>query len=154
MAAVVKSVNHGYAELVRVVFGFGNPKIVVGVLAKDADRTEKGSGARLIDVALWNEFGTETIPARSFLRTTFNQTEPEARRMLLALMKAVLAGKTTKEKALNLLGQWAQGQVQARMATSIPPPNRPSTIRQKGSSTTLIDSGQLRSAISYAVRDT
>jgi hypothetical protein len=150
--AVVKSVDHGYDALTLVVFGFGRPEVVVGILAKDAGRTEK-DGTTLIDVGTWNEFGTETIPARSFIRAWFDQDQEEARRVLIALMKAVLAGKTMKEKALQMLGQWAQGRVQARMATSIPPPNAPSTVRQKGSTTTLIASGQLRSGISYGVRE-
>lgn len=151
-AVVKKDEDKGYEALARVVFGFGNPQVVVGILAKDAGRTE-ADGTTVLDVGIYNEFGTPTIPPRSFLRAWFDQAQPEMRKTLLALMKAVLAGKTTKEKALNLLGQWAQGQVQARIASSIPPANAASTVRQKGSSGTLIDTGQLRSAISYGVRE-
>jgi hypothetical protein len=146
----VKKVDHGYDAMVKTIYGIGHPEVVVGILAKNAGRND--GGATVLDVAVWNEFGTDTIPARSFLRAWFDESGPAQRALIVALMKAVMTGKTTKEKALELLGQWAQGQIQARIASSIPPPNAPSTVRQKGSSTTLIHRGILRSSISYAVR--
>ena len=66
-------------------------------------------------------------------------------------MQSVIAGKRTKDEVLELLGQQCVGQIQERISEGIDPPNAPSTIRQKGSSTPLIDTGALRSAVNYRV---
>jgi len=152
VSVALKRTDHGYDALKKTVLEWGNPVVAVGILGAAATQTEKG-GASLLEVGTWNEFGTETIPARSFIRATLDQEETAAKDLIVKLTQAVIKGKMTKAQALQLLGVWAQGRVQARIASSIPPPNAPSTIRQKGSSTTLINTGQLRSAISYEVRD-
>lgn len=157
----VKSIDHGYDALVKRVYGLGTPSVSMGILAKDGDEPKKGAEGevpakgepvRLIDVAGWAEFGTDTEPERSFIRAWFDQASPQMREDLRKLMVLVVQGKMTKEQALELLGQKGVGEIQARIAAGIAPENAASTIEAKGSSTPLIAGGQLRSAISYAVK--
>lgn len=89
------------------------------------------------------EHGTSRIPARPFLIPAI-QTHAEALRHLnAALLVKVLHGEMDKKTALGKLGAYGQGLVQQQIRATTEPPNAPSTIRQKGSSHPLIDSGQM-----------
>jgi hypothetical protein len=153
MAAEIKDVDHGYKALVERVFGFQKPVIDVGILE---DGPHGDDDVTVLQVGIFNEFGTANAPARSFIRAWFDENEGQLRADIAVLMESVIAGKRTKEQILELIGQRAVAQIQARMATNIPPPNRPSTIKRKGkggSTTTLIDTGILRSSITYKVKE-
>lgn len=152
MAVEIKDVDHGYEALRRRVFGFGDPKLSVGILEGQGGEEAKGSsGATLLEIAIDNEFGTDRIPARSFVRAWFDESKAEIKAQLRNVMIGIIKGKLTKEQALERVGLWAAGQMQARIARGIAPPNAEATVRQKGSSTPLIATGQLRGAISYKV---
>ena len=62
-----------------------------------------------------------------------------------------LKGTLTEEQALNQVGAAVAGMVQAKIASNIPPALAPETIERKGSSVALIDTGQLRSSITWQV---
>lgn len=151
MATTIRDTDHGYKALVERVYGFAKPSIDVGILAEDGSEVHGDDDVTIIAVATFNEFGTESIPARSFIRDWFDTAEPKLRQDLVTLMQSVIAGKRTKDEVLELLGQQCVGQIQERISEGIDPPNAPSTIRQKGSSTPLIDTGALRSAVNYRV---
>ncbi len=55
------------------------------------------------------------------------------------------------DSALELVGQVAQGKVQEYMTNLTTPPNAQSTIKKKGSSNPLIDTGALRQSVTYTV---
>ena len=151
MSKAVKDVDHGYTELVKRVFAMGAPDIDVGVLEnKGADKAE-GDDVRVVDVASWAEFGTDTQPERSWLRAFFDEHKEECRNKLADLLKKVIEGTLTEDQALEQFGLWAVGQIQKRIADGIAPENAPSTIEKKGSDKPLIDTGVFRSAISYRV---
>lgn len=158
LTARITDRDRGYKELRKRVFGTANPKISVGILDSDAEEPARGGSEEepltILEVAIINEFGSEDgqhPPARSFLRAWFDGARDDILDRLQKEMQGVIAGKRTKEQALERVGMWAVGQIQARIAAGIAPPNAESTIRRKGSSTPLIDVGALRSAISYKV---
>lgn len=152
MALHLRDTDHGYRDLLARVFGLrSRANVDVGIL--DAGE-EHGEGAvTVLQVAAFNEFGTATIPERSFIRAWFDEHEGELRKEFAALMRNVVEGKRTREQILELLGQRCVGQIQQRIAAGISPANAPSTVRRKGSSTPLIDTGVLRSSISYRVKE-
>jgi hypothetical protein len=151
----VRDTDHGYDALVKRVFEFERPRIEVGILEEDGAAPHGGGGdpVTIIEVAVWNEFGTENIPARSFIREWFDTHESELRVALKALMISVVRGQRTKEQILELLGQMAVGQIQERISEGIPPENAPATVARKGSSTPLVNTGVLRSSVSYRVEE-
>jgi hypothetical protein len=159
MAAQLKDVDRGYGALVQRVFGMAAKRARVDVGILDGDRPHSGGGGEdsvdhavsILQVAIWNEFGTATIPERSFIRAWFDENEGKLRQELAVLMRSVLEGKRTREQILELVGQRAVAQIQARIAAGIAPENAPSTVEKKGSSTPLINTGALRSAVSYRV---
>lgn len=144
----VKDVDRGYKDLLERAKMHG--VIKVGILTADADKAYDDA-VTVLQVAMWNEFGTEHIPERSFLRAWFDENESKCREAVKRMASSVLAGKYKPEQALQLVAQRFVGEIQKRMAQGVPPPNAASTIARKGSDKPLIDTGQLRSSISYVV---
>ena len=110
------------------------------------------AGADVIAKAAANEFGTETIPERSFMRSTVDE---EQRVYLDHLERA--AGEFADGRqgravqTLERLGLRAVGDIQEKIVELRDPPNAPSTIASKGSSNPLIDTGNMRQSVDYLV---
>lgn len=108
-------------------------------------------GTQLLEIAMTHEFGTLDIPKRSFLRAW---VDGNGRAISAALEKVSIEVSDPKDgvsKALNQLGAWAAGQIQARISRRIAPALSPTTIERKGSSTPLINKNTLRSSITWKV---
>lgn len=72
-------------------------------------------------------------------------------RLRVEATKVVIEKKYNLRVALDRFGLWAVGEIQQRIADGIPPPNAQSTVDRKGSSTPLIETGQLRASIKHKV---
>ena len=98
------------------------------------------------EVAAWNHFGTEKIPARPFLDVAVVKNKA----VVAGAAKEVLAKGGSVSQAVGAMGAMAAGKVQQYIADIfIPPPNSPRTIARKGSSHPLIDTGQMRQSITW-----
>ena len=75
------------------------------------------------------------------------------RNMLKASAKGILLGETSLRSSLTRLGIQAQGDIQKEIGALRSPPNSETTIRLKGSSNPLIDSGAMRQAVTWAIED-
>ncbi|MBR2140293.1 MAG: hypothetical protein IJ963_05470 [Phascolarctobacterium sp.] len=95
---------------------------------------------------------TIVIPERSFIRSAFDENEEKIGDIAWTAGEAVVKGALTSDNALKLVGQEVQGMVQRKIDTGPFVPNSPATIRRKGSSKPLIDSGRLRQSIRYSMR--
>lgn len=124
--------------------------VSVGVHAAEGAEAEEG-GLTVLDVAIFNEFGLG-VPERSFLRAWIDENEAQNSELLRRAAKMALKGDKTLHEALELLGMKFAGGIQQRIAQGISPANAPATIAKKGSDKPLIDTGQLRQAITHAVR--
>lgn len=150
----VRDVDRGAKALLARVEAIARKVVIkVGIFAREGEELHKGgseSGAiTVLDVAIWNEFGTDTIPERSFIRSYYDANRERVIGWILAAARSyVLNGD---RKAFELVGQKIVGEIQLRIAQGIPPPNAPSTVARKGSSKPLVDTGQLRSSITYKV---
>ena len=127
------------------------PAVDVGVIGSEAG-ADKGDGITVAMVAEWAELGLGQ-PMRSWLRGWIDEAQGEIEQRISVETRAVLEGKRTQRVALARIGVWAAGQIRARIAAGIEPANADSTIERKGSSTPLIDTGQLRSSITSRVVD-
>lgn len=101
--------------------------------------------------AIYNEFGTTRIPERPFMRITMRTNRAKYQRFLATNARWILNESVTINSALRRLGMIAVGDIQDMISSNVPPPNAPSTVRRKGSSTTLIDTGNMRQAVTYEV---
>ncbi len=121
--------------------------LYVGVFAED-DST-------LFKKAIYNEYGTANIKKRSFIRSTFDENVGKVQKLLLKRIKIFLdsGGSTDLENTYNALGILLQGKIKNKITNLKTPPNKKSTIKAKGSSNPLIDTGQLRRRIDYEVHN-
>lgn len=104
-----------------------------------------------IEKAVWNEFGTRRIPERPFMRNAMRNNRHKYLQALRTSARKLLLGETALGTVLNKLGIVAQGDIQMEITTLMTPPNAASTIRQKGSSKPLIDTGAMRQAVTWVV---
>lgn len=162
-----------FEQFVAKLKDLGRVEVFIGVLASgDAQKphhppsrpTSDGgeSPVRLsvptqVDVATWNEFGVtidgeEHVPERSFLRATIDLRHPQITSQAAKEFREVIIGKRSVRDAYERLGAFTVGLIQERISRGIAPENADSTKDRKGSSTPLVDTGQLRSAITHEVR--
>lgn len=114
---------------------------VIGAKAKEEHEDPEGGGKKLTNVQLAaiHEFGVPgRIPARPFILGTFSLHRAEYRAQLRALVgtwyrRATKSGAMPLRRALGLLGLKMEADMRNRVisGSGIPPPNAPSTIRQK-----------------------
>jgi hypothetical protein len=123
-------------------------KGIVATVGIHAEEGGAGDGSSsVIQVAEWAEFGTSRQPARPFVSSWADERGDKALAEIRdAIGEAVHRG-SSPAIAVDRLAQKFAGEIQSRIADGIPPPNAPSTVAQKGSSTPLINTGQLRAAI-------
>ena len=118
----------------------------VGVLGVKADQTHKDSSESVGEIAAKHELGLG-VPERSWLRGWIDENARLIDQTLNSVGKKGLGGREALHKALLQAGLVFEGGIKTRISNGISPPNSPSTIARKGSSTPLIDTGQLRSSI-------
>lgn len=83
------------------------------------------------EVALWNEFGTEHAPERSYMRKAYKDNEKLINQWKAELMKQVQDGELSVSAALDALGFRFQTLVQNAIQSNPPPPNAESTLEAK-----------------------
>ncbi len=103
----------------------------------------------IIDIAAYNHFGTSKIPARPFITVAMFENRSEIRDSLRSIGKNVIHGDLDMRTALGQVGVMAQGVIQGQIASNMPPPNAAVTIKRKGSSHTLIDTGGMMQAVTW-----
>lgn len=129
----------------------------VGVLeskgGNEMHNTDGGDPLTLVEIATIHEFGTEHVPERSFIRSTFLVKKvDELAAMQVKLARAIVMDGMDPMKALNILGAWGAAQVKNTITEDdVPPPLAASTIARKGSTKPLVDTGLLKNSISYEV---
>lgn len=126
------------------------PKLRIGVIGNEAV-TEHGMGSELTvaEIATIHEFGTQRIPRRSWLRDYVDGNKARIEVMLRNVAKrGFIAGLGS---TLETFGVVMVGEIQDRISDRIPPPLSSRTKSRKGSDVPLVDTGQLRSSITYQV---
>jgi hypothetical protein len=127
--------------------------VKVGVLQKEGeevytDENGKPQGT-LVLVASADEFGTDTIPERSYIRSTMDEGAKDFIKKMYGFWSQVMSGTMSVDMALDRTGMFAVGRIINKINSIRTPPNALSTIKAKGSSKPLIEDGRLRQSISY-----
>lgn len=91
------------------------------------------------------------IPERSFIRGGFDSSENKVISKGEDLLKQVVHLKLPVSAFFSALGEYTVGLIQEYMTDLKTPPNHAVTIKNKGSSNPLIDTGRLRDSITYKV---
>lgn len=146
MAAVTKSDNRGMEQYLRQVDALDGRGVKVGIQSDAGDE----EGTSILDIAIYNEFGTETIPARPFIRDFAQKNEKQLGMAMEKQAEQVGRGKPL-DTALGDLGAWAVNHQQAhvRASKSWAVPNAQSTVKGKRSDVPLVDHSVLVNAIRW-----
>ena len=149
MAKVTVKVQQRGGKKLRRLLREAGKGSVSGVKVGFFSTARYEDGTPVAAVAAWNEFGTETIPERPFFRNALAESERSVGRILQA-------GLDTKkmvvdEQLAGRVGAHVQGKIQDSITSLKEPPNAPETVRRKGSSDPLLDTGTLRNSVTWQV---
>lgn len=154
----IKVVDHGANSLLkRLAARVVGAHVQVGILAdapKKVGKGEEPTDLTLVEIAALHEFGAPGagIPQRSFVRGTVDAQKGAIQKLQKTLATQVFKGKIDRTKALDLLGMRIAAMIKKQISVGISPPLAASTVAEKGSSKPLINTGQLRSAITWFVK--
>lgn len=150
-----RQANPGWAKnLVKRATGLGGKEAAGGFpRGSSAGSQTYDNGASVLDVAIWNQFGTDRIPARPFIDNAVTRIEQDKSGSGAHIAKQVLDGEITAEQALKKIGQVAETAIREAITDDVYEPNAPSTIRRKRSNKPLIHTGKMRQAVTSVVRD-
>lgn len=138
-----------------LVFGVNNINV-----EKNGDTVELGS------IAIWNEYGTKTIPPRPAFRMglemAMNTRKPNIEAFLKNLANTVLTGQMKVRQGdldqrlkvlLTGIGQSAVKETKQIINAGSTTPNAPSTVKRKGFNHPLYHKGLLLDNVNYEVID-
>lgn len=108
-------------------------------------------GTDICDVAAWNELGTANMPSRPFLRKSVDENEGKINSFLQSKKKDLVRG-VPAEQVLKEIGIFQKDLIQEKITDGSFAPNAESTVRQKGNSKPLIDSGRMRQSVNYVIQ--
>lgn len=91
------------------------------------------------------------IPERSFLRAGWDNHKDEVIKKTDPLIADVLGGTMSADQFCQTVGLLLKSKIQDYAVDLRSPANHPFTIKRKGSSNPLVDSGDMVGAISYEV---
>ena len=147
--ATTKYIDRGYYAIKKQLEIANTKTVSVGVL----NGSEAHGDVTVGEIATWNHYGTANIPARPFIVGPIDAKQAELQNLVKRLTAGISTGKIDTEFALNVLGQKLRDTCVSAINNREFEPNADSTIAKKGSSTPLVDTGQLKGAIAFEIVD-
>jgi len=163
MANTVREIDHGWAAFKKTVDALHRqrPRVVTGLVGEAAGAVHQDAerGESVAEIGRRNEFGIG-VSERSFLRANFDENRDKYHRYMVNGMRREVVGVARTNQpidahssvTLKRLGLKVEGDVKRKIRGHIPPPNTPATIRSKGSSTPLVDTGQMMQTLGSEIR--
>ncbi len=121
--------------------------VKVGVIGPEAAEATI-TGDTVVDIATIHQFGLG-VDQRPFITQPVDRNENQIKKGLRRVGEKVVKGDMPLEQALDRVGLFIQGLMQDAISNREYKENAPSTKKRKGSSTPLVNTGQLRSSITY-----
>lgn len=127
------------------------PHVAVGILQ---DKKVEGSFS-IADLAATHEYGSSDgrIPARSFIRSTFDAKKKKYAKLIDALQSKIIFNNLNIKQALLTLGEVVSKDMVQTINRGIYPPLKPNTVKRKKSTKPLIDTGRLKGSITHEIRE-
>lgn len=158
----VKFIDHGWKKILDEVVASAGYQLKIGVVGeKAAEPHADNTGITTGEIAIINEFGTLDghVPARPFVKSTFQKSQAGLVKELADGLRLMLTSGVKVRAALVRAGKYGANEIKKTIRSSVPPPNAPSTLRQKAkrgesgvqSRRTLIDTYKLLKAVGYAL---
>ena len=119
---------------------------------KETKGKKKIGGIEIAKNALIQEYGTDKIPPRPFMRRTIEKHQKEWIKFLNENFDAELNNNVTLEQIMRKIGAIMAGDMKKTIGENLPPPNAPETIKRKGGRThTLEDTLLMKNSIHSGV---
>lgn len=147
LTARVTTHDRGFERIRREIRRLEGRSIKVGI---QSDAGAEPDGAAIVNVAAWNEFGTEHIPSRPFMRHMADTKRGSLHQVATRAYNTLLSGGSA-DATLGIVGQWYEGEQKWVLRDGPWTPNAPSTVAAKGSATPLIDTARMVNAIRYVI---
>lgn len=120
---------------------------------KRAKASSAESSMTIAQIAVIHEFGAPAagIPARPVMQETNRRSRDKLNALRIKLVREIYRGQITPEQALKQMGVFWEGEIKSTFRRGTFNPLKAATIKAKGSSQPLIDSGQLRNSVTSRV---
>lgn len=153
----VRDSDKGFKQVLRNISKMAGVRVAIGLQGSEGNAVEhNGKGLTNIDLGIFNEFGVPgaNIPERSFVRATFDKKHRSWLNLAVKLSKIDIYTRTpaSARRVLGIIGERARADMVRTIDSGIPPALKPATVARKGSSKPLVDTGQLKGAITWAFR--
>lgn len=109
------------------------------------------NGESIIDVAIKNNYGMG-VPRRDFMTPSSKKWMKFFSESLDIVRRDLIENKVKPDNFLNAMGRKAQNIIRDEITALDTPPNAPSTIAKKGSNNPLVDTGDMRKAVTWQIR--
>lgn len=152
MSTIITRTDAGaLARIVANVRSMGLNKVEVGL---PSGGQHSDTSLSMHELGMVHEYGSPTrnIPARPFIAPPIKDNVEKYKRMMRDQALKLIFRRTTLHNALSLVGEAGKADIQKYMLSANFAPLSAATIERKGSSKPLIDTGQMRNAITYEVK--
>ncbi len=145
--------DRGWNKFKRDMKKIDGSYVKVGLQSGSLHKGEGGEISDLVAIGAIHEFGTKTIPERSFMRTTFDERQHQLNALKIRLSRTISSGRMSVRQGLTILGEAMSNAIKKKITDiKLPPLKNPSEKRTgEGVANPLVDTGQLRSGITYEV---
>jgi len=151
----VTDTDLGYEEFKAMLKDLDGLEVTAGIhegLEGEGGGSVDESSETIATYAAANEYGTDDIPARPWLRTACDaNTEAWQDKAAKQLKRALAPGGPRAEKVLVPVGNQMRNDLVKSIKDGDWEPNAPSTVERKGSSKPLVDTGAMQRAITHKV---
>lgn len=141
-----KLTDMGIDKVLENVIELGGKQVKVGIQAGSGSH----DGVDILDIAIYNHFGTRNIPSRPFVSDCFDKNQGQISEAKKRIVYRVMEGMPASA-GLAQLGQWYQDVLKGHIRNGGWVPNAPATVKRKGSSRPLIDTGQLVNSVRWKI---
>lgn len=150
MGVKVEKDANNIPKLLKLIEQLQSKRVEVGILG---DSGSYDDGTSILLIAQVHEFGAPSIniPERSFLRAYFDENEKQIYSEMEALLYKTLDNLGSANGFYEYMGEYLIGEVKNYIVKLKSPPLKASTIKAKGSSNPLVDTGRLVDSIDYRV---
>jgi hypothetical protein len=150
VSSYTKDIDRGFKKILQEMAAATRKEVAVGILAGSVSE-----GQSIAEYATYNEFGTEKIPSRPFMASTFDRSLAAISSDFNTQGAKLAMGKISANTALTVIGQKHADRIKNTISTvNFLPKLAPGTISaKKGSTKTLVDTGAMLNAVQISVRN-
>lgn len=143
----------GAAKIGERLDELNNLSLTIGFQGATAMTMYPDGRINVATVALFNEFGTQNMPARGFMRRAIAENLAEIQNEFAVHFAAVVELREKPIEAMDAIGRFvAEKMVEAiDTASTWAAPLAPSTVKSKGHAEPLFETGLMKKSITWAV---